>query len=379
MIILVTLLGLTVAQWNLIRSGSGSLYNTEPNAMPLGRRNPSTWVDGNNLYIFGGRADTRRLNDLWKYETASNRWFWQPDTPLDPRSGSSHWFLNGVLWIYGGRNDTSVNHALGDLWSYDLTNRKWTRHNHLTNPGIRYGSYSWTHNSQLYLFGGKSDSNTILDDAWRFDTRSLEWQLVNFTGATLPPRDDGVAVKIGNSLYFFDGNKFFTVDTQTLIVAEITSRSTSNPVKREDYVMWSNGSTIYLFGGRLNAEIYNDFWQFDTQSSIWTMLTDNKPSGRWGSGFSRSQTGELYLFGGALSDSTSLANDVWMFGPNRMSVTPPSCSNNDSLYPTTIAILILTILITIMVPSGYFLLWRSSKRTTIESKPSGTSNDFATV
>lgn len=378
-IIFCTMLGLTLAHWNLVQPDGGFVYNTEPNAMPLGRRNPSTWVDGTNLYIFGGKADTRRLNDLWKYESVSKRWFWQPDTPLEPRSGSCHWFVAGIVWIYGGRNDSSINHGLGDLWSYDLTSRKWNRHDHPSNPGIRYGSYSWTDNAHLYLFGGKSNSNTILGDAWRFDTKSFQWQLVNFTRAILPPRDDGVATKIGNILYFFDGNKFSTLDVQTINVTEITSQGGS-PIKREDYVMWSNGSIIYLFGGRATGEIYNDFWSFDIRTNTWISITNNKPSGRWGSGFGTSQNGDLYLFGGSLSGSTSLANDVWTFGSSKsVSVTPPFTS--EPLYPAIIAILILTIFMVVMIPISYYFLWRklSSTSASVSPKASGTSNDFATV
>ena len=54
-----------------------------------GRRNMATWCYQDDMYVFGGKSDDSRVNDLWKWESKYNRWIWQPDTSVSSRSGSS--------------------------------------------------------------------------------------------------------------------------------------------------------------------------------------------------------------------------------------------------------------------------------------------------
>lgn len=366
------------ARWEVFHSGGSPVYNTDLNAIPSGRRNSAFWNYNNNLYIFGGKDKNSRTNDLWKYELNTRRWFWQPNTVLESRSGSSQWSSGGLLWMYGGRNDTKTFHGLNDFWSYNPETREWKEYNFSPNPGPRYGSYFWQddENNYLYLFGGKSDSNTILDDIWRFDTKAENWESVTFSGKELPSRDDGVAVQINEYVYFFEGKEFLRLDMKAQTVESISSEG-QYPEMREDFIMWSNEDKIHLFGGRVNSKFYGDFWTFDLEENSWTLNSEITPSARWGSGFGIYE-GDLYMFGGQPKDTTSLSNELWIFTNKNTEVTQIQTSNNPSdIYSIVVTNLAFTSFLVISLCVGliflYFKKHKSENNIKVEHVPK---NDF---
>ena len=387
LLLFATLTATVYADWKLINPAGGPIYNTENNALLSGRRNPSSWLHKNNLYVFGGRGEDERLNDLWKYETSLKRWFWQPETPLQGRSGSSQWSSNGIFWLYGGRNDSKNNHGLEDFWSYNPDTREWKEHTISPNPGIRYGSYFWQDDSNnfLYLFGGKSDTNTILEDAWRFNTKDETWESVELSGEEFSLKDDGVAVKISDYVYFFEGKEFLRLDLSSLTVKTVSS-SGDYPEKREDFVMWPHGNKIHLFGGRVNSQFYNDFWTFDTDEEVWFKNSENSgnlPEARWGSAF-WANDGDLFMFGGKTEDSSSPTNDLWLYSVKNSTDVTDNTNDvhveryNDSVYPIAITNLAFTtfLVFTVLIGFIFFILKKRPNEVLKKEELPSRSHDF---
>ena len=382
MLLELLLISFASGNWNRIHGGGGAVYNTEPNALLSGRRNAAIWVRENDVYVLGGRADKERVNDFWKYEIKTNRWFWQPDVPssLFVRSGSSSWILNGLLWLYGGRNDSKTSYSLDDLWSHNPATREWKRYTVTGNPGPRFGSSFWTdeENNYLYLFGGKNDT-TILGDLWRFDVSTLTWENVNAKG--LSPRDDAVGLRIGEEVYLFGEKEFTSLNLATMSATNIVSKG-DEPKKRSDSVMWSNEDTIYLFGGRKDSKTFGDFWSYDTSSNQWTKRNDSiVPEARWGSAFATNRFSEVLLFGGQKQDSSTLSNDLWIFKYSDSGNGGSSSGSGNTVvvnsdYGIDIAIVVLCVLNFLLLTA--FLAFLIIRRRTSETKPGEQpSHDFS--
>jgi N-acetylneuraminic acid mutarotase len=195
---------------------------------PGSRRWAAGWADNSgNLYIFGGfgygaSGSAGRLNDLWKYNTATNEWTWLSGSnftnqtgdyttvgALRPgaRSRSTAWTDGTDGWIFAGDGYTStILGQLNDLWRYNSATNTWTflkgdnagsvagvygtqgTANPANKPSAREYGVGWYTPGSLYLFGGDAGSTFFYNDLWKYDIASGDWtwmkgsNLTNQTG-----------------------------------------------------------------------------------------------------------------------------------------------------------------------------------------------------
>jgi|GEM_PF-2139218 len=210
-------------QWTWMHGSDQTLqagnYGTQGVAaatnVPGGRRGCTYWKDtAGNLWIYGGEGYDANgtfghLNDLWKYDIATNQWTWMkgsnlinqaalygtmgiPATSNNPAAMmlAFGWVdTAGNLWLYGGRNSDLAN----TLWKYEVATNNWiwmkgsgmdnAKPLHGTlgvpdyehSPGGRASGAYWTdNNGQFWLFGGEaynSYDNVLgsFQDLWRLD------------------------------------------------------------------------------------------------------------------------------------------------------------------------------------------------------------------
>jgi N-acetylneuraminic acid mutarotase len=135
----------------------GELGVPDPTNSIGARRYTDGRIDQDGIvWVFGGdghdiNALRGQLNDLWKYDPATNIWTWvagsqnrhtpgvfgtkgvaHPDNLPPPRYGHSTWIDDtGDVWIFGGygRLDDGgvlINTTLNDLWKFDVDENMWT-------------------------------------------------------------------------------------------------------------------------------------------------------------------------------------------------------------------------------------------------------------
>jgi N-acetylneuraminic acid mutarotase len=259
---------------------------------PGGRCFGSSWLDGNGkFWLFGGLGyDAVRnqdfLNDLWKYDPASNQWTWV--------NGDS---LINILGIYG---------SLGVPGMINM-------------PGSRIVSGNWTDGSKLWLFGGlgyNASEGGILNDLWEFNIVQNQWTWIH-----------------GDSLV----NQPATYGIQGI------SSPSNKPGAEIIGTSWiDNNKNLWLFGGAgfgfdNNQGNLNTLWKYETNTNQWvwvkgdTLLnqtgvygqkgvanTLNKPGGRVGAGSWTDVTGNLWLLagGGLGASSNGYLNDLWKLSPS---------------------------------------------------------------
>ncbi|MBL7933373.1 MAG: T9SS type A sorting domain-containing protein [Bacteroidia bacterium] len=205
----------------------GTLGTAAPTNTPGARYGAGSWKDASgNLWMFGGRGfaslpQQGYLNDLWKYDPATNQWTWMSgantnnqaglygtmSTPSSTNVAGARYFptiwadMTSELYLLGGFgfSASSAGH-LNDLWKYDPVANTWTwlkGQNTANNtavygtmgtpaasnlPGGRYTGTSWVDGSgDLWTFGGNGWTASSaagpgeLNDVFRYNIANNEW------------------------------------------------------------------------------------------------------------------------------------------------------------------------------------------------------------
>lgn len=267
-----------------------------------GARNGSvSWTDAaGNFWLFGGNGRSTNttvgdLNDLWKYNPATNEWTWvkgdslanrqgiygtigTADAANKPggRAGSARWTdAEGNFWLFGGTGYTGQSNYgyLNDLWKYNPTTNQWTWVNGTTLvdqkgiygtlgtpaavniPGARSGGVTWTDASgNFWLFGGTSISaasdGIYLNDLWKYNPPTNQWAWIK-----------------GDS----------TANLQGIYGTMGMAAVTNKPGARSGNVTWTDAAgNFWLFGGYNSFSLLNDLWKLGDISILPLISTSVK-------------------------------------------------------------------------------------------------------
>jgi hypothetical protein len=238
---------------------------------PGARCNAAQWKDkSGNFWLFGGNGyDVAGrggyLNDLWKYDVASNMWAWISgdsviksktvygvqgvSSPLNKpgaRTGATCWTDHaGNLLLLGGLGYASSLGALNDLWKFDLVTKEWNwihgdstiyspaiyqgiaRMNGSTRPGAILNAVAWSDRAgNSWVFGGRGQSDNDygeLNALWLYNSFTNSWTFIN-----------GDQAVFGNGVYGSPG----------------VPHAANKPGAREKPVGWMDDpGNLWLFGG----------------------------------------------------------------------------------------------------------------------------------
>jgi N-acetylneuraminic acid mutarotase len=420
------------ADWTLVKGGDmtsisyqGGVYGTKgafaSSNTPGARSNSVSWTDTSGtidyLYLFGGYGYDNNetyglLNDLWKFDTSSNKWAWVSGASIVNQYGvygtkgvaassntpgarglSASWAdSNGTFWLFGGYGYGSSGSAgtLNDLWKYSGSKWTWVSGSKSINkkgvygaqgvasstnvPGTRYGSVLWMDTKgDLWIYGGygydSKGNGGYLSDSWKFDVNTNEWTWVN--GLNLANRH-----KAG-------------------IYGTTQGQSAANtvPGDRVGAASWiDNYGYLWLFGGtgydkNGNYGVLNDLWKFN--GSVWEWVSGSKTwlqSGEYGTqgeadsgnmpgarSYSVScidTSGNLWLFGGVgydYSGNDGNLNDLWEFG----SIIPEGvqlrvfCEANEIISGQNAPVVLGAAPITLTGPSKTFTIRNNGSETLV--------------
>ena len=163
------------------------------------------------LVISHGFTDEGRFDDTWAFDFSNNTW-----RDISPASNrpvrrclhhAAHDQANGRMYLYGGCASPFGPCPLGDLWSFDLTQNRWTQIATTTAPPARqhYGMEFDAVRGRLIIFGGSG--NGVLNDTWEFNPAASTWQLLPIQGTPPEPRSRHQAAYANDrgNLFFFGG------------------------------------------------------------------------------------------------------------------------------------------------------------------------------
>jgi hypothetical protein len=164
--------------------------------------NTTTWTDtAGNLWVFGGEMTNEddsktQSTDLWKFDSKQNNWKQitqiadnkEAIFPTTRREATAWTDPKGFLWLFGGRS--LENELLNDLWLFVIEKNTWQQVHKNTDPrensapSPRVESAHWIDvNRNLWLFGGREagserNYNGFQNDLWCYNIEKKEWKLI---------------------------------------------------------------------------------------------------------------------------------------------------------------------------------------------------------
>lgn len=344
-----------------------------PLAHPPARRGGAIWCppSDDSVYIYGGKGQSSRLYDLWKYEEQPHhvdggRWFLLFNSTIgDSRgglSGMAHWMdATGTrLWIHGGRyDDGSIS---PDMGYYDV---QWRTTTQVSSPlplGPRFGHLFWYRAStdSFFVYGGKAANGTILQDMWTFHVPSMKWASIGISSGPGPLDDSGVTVS-GNNAYIFGGEaRFYDLWVYDMVTSLWSPLSTPSGGigSLENPIMLARGDHLIVSGGRLSTG------ESTPNTIIYTISTNTWVSGapiigpRWGSSACVTPSGVGWVFGGV--NGAKYYNDLWI----HKHTTTTASESSPSVALEIILVVFLFLLIGGMLV-GAVVCWRKTIKTEV--------------
>ncbi len=364
----------------------GTMGIAAPTNTPGTRAFTATWVDNaGDLWLFGGSSkggsnNLHNLNDLWKYNIATNQWTWMKGTtnfddtgsygtlgvsnpsnnPACRQNGNATWTDNiGNLWMFGGEMHLggtfscgqTNSYALNDLWKYDIITNEWTwMHGSLpytqdfglrgtagiptasTRPSVRSTSHKWKDAAgNFWMFGGQGtywfneslppnfgnySCGYLSNEVWKYDISTNQW---TFIGGTSQNDQNNAQESAGVSC---------------------TLAPTNHPAPRTEQgngISWiDNCGNFWFYGGwysSLGINL-NRLWRYNYTTNEWSWSGNPSSTANFGTmgvsspnnqPYSRSlgvgwtdASGNFWMgFGYNIDDGVGIyKNDVWKFTPD---------------------------------------------------------------
>jgi hypothetical protein len=370
----------------LTNSGAG-VYGTQgtaaPGNLPGARNDAVAWTDASHdFWLFGGEGHDSagtfgRLNDLWKYSTASGQWTWVSGSNLVNQPGvygtqgtagaanvpggrhsATGWVDSaGALWLFGGSGlDTAGACCLmNDLWKFSGGQWTWMTGSTTKDPSPVYGTQNTAAatNTPAGRIGGASWFRVVTvtsTDSTTGDTTTTSTDTVWIYGGEGSTADGLGFISAELWKYTPAGWAWVSGAQSTNVSPVYDSRGafslTALPGSRSRPLTWtgSDGS-LWLFGGDVASGTSgsvanpNDLWRwkdvawswaggkgFDNPAGNYIALgATGQPGGRAGASGWLGADGKLWIFGGDLDaldtsvEPAALAtyrhNDLWYYEP----------------------------------------------------------------
>ncbi|KAJ1405583.1 tRNA wybutosine-synthesizing protein [Sesbania bispinosa] len=142
-------------------------------------------------------------------------------------------------------------------------------------PSPRLGHTASLVGDCMFVIGGRTGPDKILNDVWIFDTTKNYWKLLQCGGSVFPPRHRHAAAVMGSNIYVFGGldsdiifSSFYILDTINLHWKKIPV-SGDWPRARHSHAMGASDSQIFMFGGYNGGKALGDLYSFDVQKGHW--------------------------------------------------------------------------------------------------------------
>ncbi|KAK7264475.1 hypothetical protein RJT34_32084 [Clitoria ternatea] len=179
--------------------------------------------------------------------------------------------------VFGGFGGTGRHARRNDLLLLDpySGNLEIFRTFDCTSPSPRIGHTASLVGDCMFVIGGRTGPDKILNDVWILSTTKNCWKLLQCGGSVFPPRHRHAAAVMGSNIYVFGGldhdtifSSFYIFDTINLRWKEIPV-SGDWPCARHSHAMVASDSQIFMFGGYNCGKALGDLYSFDVQQGQW--------------------------------------------------------------------------------------------------------------
>ncbi|MBI4965355.1 MAG: hypothetical protein HY913_18910 [Desulfomonile tiedjei] len=141
------------------------------------------------MLVFGGLVGGEPSDDLRIYDIATDTWeivwpCWPPSEGPPPRAYHSAVYdrMNRTMWVFGGYDGSST---LNDLWKYDVATNTWeavSPSGTVAAPRQRHSAIFDPVGRCMYVFGGMAGDDSLFHDLWKYDVENNEGTLLSSGG-----------------------------------------------------------------------------------------------------------------------------------------------------------------------------------------------------
>ena len=148
----------------------------------------TSFVHGDNIYLFGGRDNTGTYqNHLWCYNTLSHTWHQLATPPMQERVSASACVVGDCAYIGLGfsgyvQRDSSY---LRDFWQYHIPTAQWTRlADFPTNTTVKNCLFA----SEEAIYATYGFNRQFTQDVYRYDIQDDTWEKLDISAPNSVPR-----------------------------------------------------------------------------------------------------------------------------------------------------------------------------------------------
>ncbi|KAH0791980.1 Kelch motif family protein [Histomonas meleagridis] len=146
----------------------------------------SAVVNKDKIYIFGGLSSNNQvINKFWSYTPRNNDWEELESLPEGGRYGHTMISYANDLYLFGGRNNTKI---FADLMKFNTVNNTWQSINSPGSPKPRYFHTATIHGNNMVIFGGKDKTNASLSTLFLFNINDNSWKRPEVLGEKVQAR-----------------------------------------------------------------------------------------------------------------------------------------------------------------------------------------------
>jgi len=264
-----------------------------------------------DLYRIGNEDGLWRRKGFLKRSSETNNFAGAATVP-PPRLCHTAVKHNDKIHIFGGHNTETdsqrFSEVKNDLFSFDIKKKTWEKCSFRNLPAKTEHS-AILHDDKLWMFGGYS-GNSFSNLLFMINFSTQQCNLIKTTGELPNGRSAHVGAVFGKKYYVFGGwdgavqyNDIFALKLDTLVWAKIPTEIENSPHPRCSHTVAVSNSrkSMFIFGGYGGKvrNYLNDLWEFCFERNTWTLLTGRGeiPSPR-----SRMRmvewNGKLFVFGG---------------------------------------------------------------------------------
>jgi len=263
-------------------TGTNTWSEIETVNMPDPRFNAMvTYIPGRHqLFLFGGFANSGRLDDTWLYDFESSAWTeLHPIDSPSPRSDSSIAYDpdNDVIILFSGYREDEA--KTQETWVYSFKGNNWASRMSDNTPLHQYGHYMIysPETGQLLMypghwsivFDGQTVNHGFGGNIWEYDSGADRW--TEHESPSIPPRR-------------YWGNVAYD----------------------------SNRNRVVLFGGN-GARDFDDTWAYDIDTGEWEQASgDPRPAKRGSSNMAYDPEHDVFVMFGGHDTTGSSLGDTWI-------------------------------------------------------------------
>ncbi|WP_378180506.1 kelch repeat-containing protein [Aquimarina sp. SS2-1] len=264
--------------------------------------NGKVWsVGGDNSYT----PDNAYGNDVWSSDNGIN---WQSVTSNIFESRYSHTLtvFQNEMWLIGGRNNSDV--PLSDIWRSD-DGTTWTNVTMTAPFGNMFSHTTTVFNNKMYVIGPSMTRSSMI--VWS-TTDGITW--VEENANAFPVRGNHETVVFNDALYVVGGrdetNRFNEIWTSTDGI-NWSLINTSSPIfsARDLYTATVFNNKVWIINGKSDtSRVLQDIW-CSSDMINWTKYNSTIPFQSSHSHSSLVYRDQIWLFGGYVSAGTS--GEIW--------------------------------------------------------------------